>query len=69
MAWMKETGASYQKMNVNGGAIALGHPLGASGARLLTTLLHEMERTKKDVGLSTMCIGFGQGIATIIERE
>jgi acetyl-CoA acyltransferase len=69
LAWMKETGAPHSKVNVNGGAIALGHPLGASGARLLTTLLHEMERTKKDVGLSTMCIGFGQGIATIIERE
>lgn len=69
LAWMKETGASYAKTNVNGGAIALGHPLGASGARLLTTLLHELERTKKNVGLSTMCIGFGQGIATIIERE
>jgi acetyl-CoA acyltransferase len=69
LAWMKETGASYAKTNVNGGAIALGHPLGASGARLLTTLLHELERTKKDVGLSTMCIGFGQGIATILERE
>jgi acetyl-CoA acetyltransferase family protein len=68
LAWMKETGAPYNRVNVNGGAIALGHPLGASGARLLTTLLHEMERTKKNVGLSTMCIGFGQGIATIIER-
>ncbi|HLE47015.1 MAG TPA: thiolase family protein [Candidatus Thermoplasmatota archaeon] len=69
LAWMKETHVPHSKVNVNGGAIALGHPLGASGARLLTTLLHELERTKKDVGLSTMCIGFGQGIATIIERE
>lgn len=69
LAWMKETGATPAKTNVNGGAIALGHPLGASGARLLTTLLHELERTKKDAGLSTMCIGFGQGIATIVRRE
>lgn len=69
LAWMKETGASPAKTNVNGGAIALGHPLGASGARLLTTLLYELERTKKNVGLSTMCIGFGQGIATVLRRE
>jgi acetyl-CoA acyltransferase len=68
LAWEKELGIDHTRVNVNGGAIALGHPLGATGARLLTTLLHEMERTKKDVGLSTMCIGWGQGIATIIER-
>ncbi|MGQ0535127.1 MAG: thiolase family protein [Methanobacteriota archaeon] len=68
LAWMQELNVPAAKVNVNGGAIALGHPLGASGARLLTTLLHELERTKKDVGLSTMCIGFGQGIATVIER-
>ena len=59
----------YERMNVNGGAIALGHPLGCSGARLVTTLLHEMERRNARFGLSTLCIGFGQGIATIIERE
>jgi acetyl-CoA acetyltransferase len=53
---------------VSGGAIALGHPLGCSGAKLMTTLLHELERSKKRFGLQTMCIGFGQGIATIIER-
>jgi acetyl-CoA acetyltransferase len=53
---------------VNGGAIALGHPLGASGARLVVTLLHEMERRNLRYGLATMCIGAGQGIATIFER-
>jgi len=56
-------------VNVNGGAIALGHPLGASGARITATLLHEMERRKARYGLMTMCIGFGMAIATIIERE
>jgi acetyl-CoA acetyltransferase len=57
-----------RRVNVNGGAIALGHPLGCSGARLLVTLLHELERSGERFGLATMCIGFGQGIATIIER-
>lgn len=61
-------GIDYNRMNVNGGAIALGHPLGCSGARLITTLLHEMERRNVRYGLSTLCIGFGQGITTIIER-
>jgi 3-oxoadipyl-CoA thiolase len=56
------------KMNVNGGAIALGHPIGCSGARIMTTLVHEMMRRKADYGLATMCIGVGQGIATIVER-
>ncbi len=56
------------KMNVNGGAIALGHPIGCSGARIMTTLVHEMLRRKADHGLATMCIGVGQGIATIVER-
>jgi acetyl-CoA acetyltransferase family protein len=68
LAWMKETGVEPARVNVNGGAIALGHPLGCSGARLLTTLLYEMERRQVRRGLVTMCIGFGQGIATIIER-
>jgi acetyl-CoA acyltransferase len=68
LAWLKDTGADLNKVNVNGGAIALGHPLGASGARLLTTLMHEMERRKARYGLVTMCIGFGQATATIIER-
>jgi acetyl-CoA acetyltransferase len=58
-----------EKLNVNGGAIALGHPLGCSGARIMTTLLHELERREGRYGLATMCIGVGQGIATIVERE
>ena len=56
------------RMNVNGGAIALGHPIGCSGARIMTTLVHEMQRRKSDLGLATMCIGVGQGIATVVER-
>jgi acetyl-CoA acetyltransferase family protein len=68
LAWERELRPDMSKVNVNGGAIALGHPLGASGARLLNTLLHELERTGGRYGLSTMCIGGGQGIATIIER-
>ncbi|MBI3630462.1 MAG: thiolase family protein [Candidatus Rokubacteria bacterium] len=68
LAWERELHPDMRRVNVNGGAIALGHPLGCSGARLLTTLLHELEWTGKRYGLQTMCIGFGQGIATIIER-
>ncbi len=68
LAWERELHPDMARVNVNGGAIALGHPLGCSGAKLMTTLLHELERTKKRYGLQTMCIGFGQGIATIIER-
>jgi acetyl-CoA acyltransferase len=68
LAWERELHPDMARVNVNGGAIALGHPLGCSGARLMTTLLHELERSKKRLGLQTMCIGFGQGIATIIER-
>lgn len=56
------------KVNLNGGAIALGHPLGCSGARITTTLLNAMEWKGADIGLATMCIGLGQGIATVIER-
>ncbi|MFB6166108.1 MAG: acetyl-CoA C-acyltransferase [Haloarculaceae archaeon] len=67
-AWLEETGASWEDVNVNGGAIAHGHPLGATGSMLLTKLAHELERTGQDYALSAMCIGFGQGIATIIER-
>jgi acetyl-CoA C-acetyltransferase/3-oxo-5,6-didehydrosuberyl-CoA/3-oxoadipyl-CoA thiolase len=55
-------------VNVNGGAIALGHPLGASGARIVTTLLHELDRREARLGLAAMCIGVGQGIATAWER-
>jgi acetyl-CoA C-acetyltransferase len=65
---IREVGVDPARVNVNGGAIALGHPLGATGAMLLGTLVDELERTKKRYGLSTMCIGFGMGIATIIER-
>ena len=64
----RELEIDEEKLNVNGGAIALGHPLGASGARLVVTLLHELERRDGRYGLATMCIGVGQGIATIIER-
>ncbi len=68
LATIQTLGLDYAKVNVNGGAIALGHPLGCSGARLMATLLHELERQDMRYGLSTLCIGFGQGIATIIER-
>jgi acetyl-CoA acetyltransferase family protein len=68
LAWERELHPDMRRVNVNGGAIALGHPLGCSGAKLMNTLLHELERTKKRYGLQTMCIGFGQGIGTIIER-
>jgi len=68
MAWLKETGYDHAKTNVNGGGIALGHPLGATGARLMTTLLHELERQNLRYGLQTMCEGGGQANVTIIER-
>jgi acetyl-CoA C-acetyltransferase len=68
IAWSKETGASLDKTNPNGGAIALGHPLGATGAILMTKLVHELERTGGRYGLQTMCEGGGQANATIIER-
>ena len=67
-AWLRETGADYEKVNVNGGAIALGHPLGASGAKIMTTLLNELERTGGRYGLQTMCEGGGMANAMIIER-
>jgi acetyl-CoA C-acetyltransferase/3-oxo-5,6-didehydrosuberyl-CoA/3-oxoadipyl-CoA thiolase len=68
LAWAKELGWNLDNVNVNGGAVALGHPLGCSGARLMTTLLHEMEKRDVKYGLQTMCIGFGQATCTIIER-
>jgi len=68
IAVIRELGLDPEKVNVNGGAIALGHPLGMSGARLITMLSHELARTGKRYGLATMCIGVGQGIATVIER-
>jgi acetyl-CoA C-acetyltransferase len=68
MAWLQETGYPHEQTNVNGGAIALGHPLGATGTKLMTTLLHELERTGGRYGLQTMCEGGGQANVTIIER-
>ncbi len=68
LACLRELDLDQARCNVNGGAIALGHPLGCSGARILTTLLHEMRRRGSRYGLATMCIGVGQGIATIVER-
>jgi acetyl-CoA acetyltransferase len=67
-AWEIELKPDMDKVNVNGGAIALGHPLGSTGARLMTTLLHELERQDKETGLVTMCCGGGIGTATLIER-
>ena len=68
LAWQRETRADLAKVNVSGGAIALGHPLGATGARLLTTLLYGLDRTGGRLGLQTMCEGGGQANVTIIER-
>ncbi len=67
-AWLDETGADWEKTNVNGGAIALGHPLGCSGAKLMTTLVHEMQRSGARRGLQTMCEGGGMANATLLER-
>ncbi|TME16159.1 MAG: thiolase family protein [Chloroflexi bacterium] len=69
LSWQKETGADLNKVNVNGGAIAIGHPLGASGARLMNHLLYELERRDLRYGLETMCCGGGIGTATIIDRQ
>jgi acetyl-CoA acetyltransferase len=68
IAVVDELGLDPAKVNVNGGAIALGHPLGMSGGRLITMLTHELRRTGGRFGLATMCIGVGQGIATVVER-
>ena len=67
LAVVKLLGADLEKVNVRGGALAIGHPLGASGARIATTLIHAMHARKAQFGLATMCIGAGQGIATIFE--
>jgi acetyl-CoA acyltransferase len=69
LAWKQEIKPDMEKVNPNGGAIALGHPLGASGARIIATLVNELERRKERYGLATMCIGFGMALAVIIERE
>jgi acetyl-CoA C-acetyltransferase len=68
MRFMKELGVAHEKVNVNGGAIAMGHPLGATGAMLVGTLLDELERRNLKRGLVTLCVGGGMGIATIVER-
>jgi acetyl-CoA acetyltransferase family protein len=68
IACIHELSLDLEKVNVNGGAIALGHPLGCSGVRISTTLLHEMKRRKSKYGLATMCVGVGQGAAIIYER-
>ena len=65
----KELGFNAEKVNVNGGAIALGHPIGASGTRILVTLIHELERQNKKKGIATLCIGGGQGVAMCVERK
>ena len=67
-AWRRELEPDMDRVNVNGGAIALGHPLGSTGARLITSLLHELERSDKEIGLVTMCCGGGLGTGTIIQR-
>ncbi|MDP2470565.1 MAG: acetyl-CoA C-acyltransferase, partial [Candidatus Palauibacterales bacterium] len=69
LACIRELGLDPGRVNVNGGAIALGHPLGCTGARILTSLVYEMERREVDTALVTMCIGVGQGIAALLHRE
>jgi acetyl-CoA acetyltransferase len=67
LACTRELAIPHEKLNVNGGAIALGHPLGCSGARLVTTLVHELRRRGARYGLATMCVGVGQGMAMVVE--
>ena len=68
LRYMQDLGVPHDKINVNGGAIAMGHPLGATGAMILGTLLDELERRDLETGLCTLCIGAGMGVATVIER-
>ena len=68
IAVIDSLGLSEERVNVNGGAIALGHPLGCSGARIMTTLLYELRRRDAKRGLATLCVGVGQGVATLVER-
>jgi len=68
LAWERELAPDMERVNVNGGAIALGHPVGSTGARLLTTLVHELDRSDKELGLVTMCCGGGLGTGTIVRR-
>jgi acetyl-CoA acetyltransferase len=69
VACIRELGIDESMVNVNGGAIAMGHPLGCSGARIATTLVHEMSRRGVRRGIATLCVGVGQGLATVFERE
>src|SRR3954469_25000413 len=69
LACQRELGIDNAKLNVNGGSIAIGHPLGCSGARLATTLIHQMARTGASRGITSLCVGVGQGLATVFERE
>jgi len=69
MSVNKDMGWDKDKVNVNGGAISIGHPIGASGARVLVTLLHEMQKRDAKKGLATLCIGGGQGVAMAVERD
>ena len=68
IAVMNELGIDEKKLNVNGGAIALGHPIGATGARILTTLIHTLHKRKKDLGLATLCIGGGESVSMSVKR-
>ena len=68
LAWEKDLKADMSKVNVNGGAIAIGHPIGASGCRILVTLLHEMQRSNAKKGLAALCIGGGMGVSLALER-
>ena len=68
IACVRELGFDMARVNVNGGAIALGHPLGASGARIVVTLIHEMQRRNAKRGIASLCVGVGQGLATLFER-
>ncbi len=68
LQFMQDTGIAHERINVNGGAIAMGHPIGATGGMLVGTLLDELERANKSTGLVTMCVGLGMGVATVIER-
>ncbi len=68
LAWQRELQPDMDRVNVNGGAMALGHPLGSTGGRLLTTLLHELERSDSEVGMVTMCCGGGLGTGTLVQR-
>jgi acetyl-CoA C-acetyltransferase len=68
LRFMKDMGVPHEKVNVNGGAIAMGHPLGATGAMILGTLIDELERRDQRFGVATLCVGGGMGIATVVER-